>query len=279
LLVSAPGGAQIPLAQVTTISSVQGPAMISSENGLLRGTVTLNVRGRDVGGFVEEAKRVLSERVQLPPGYYVEWTGEYENQLRARARLQLVVPIVLVVIFVMLYFTYHSILEAAHVLMAVPFALTGGVYLLYALGYNFSVAVWVGFIALFGTAVQTGVVMVIYLNEAVERKKLEVGEHLSLRQLKEAVIEGAVLRLRPKLMTVSTVVAGLLPIMWSTSSGAEVMKPLATPVLGGMVSSLVHVLIVTPVIFFWLHERQIKRHAAEEVAGQELPAAELESES
>ena len=279
LLVSAPGGAQIPLAQVTTISSVQGPAMISSENGLLRGTVTLNVRGRDVGGFVEEAKRVLSERVQLPAGYYVEWTGEYENQLRARARLQLVVPIVLVVIFVMLYFTYHSILEAAHVLMAVPFALTGGVYLLYALGYNFSVAVWVGFIALFGTAVQTGVVMVIYLNEAVERKKLEVGEHLSLRQLKEAVIEGAVLRLRPKLMTVSTVVAGLLPIMWSTSSGAEVMKPLATPVLGGMVSSLVHVLIVTPVIFFWLHERQIKRHAAEEVAGQELPAAELESES
>ena len=279
LLVSAPGGAQIPLAQVTTITSVEGPAMISSENGLLRGTVTLNVRGRDVGGFVEEAKRALSERVHLPPGYYVEWTGEYENQLRARARLQLVVPIVLVVIFVMLYFTYHSILEAAHVLMAVPFALTGGVYLLYALGYNFSVAVWVGFIALFGTAVQTGVVMVIYLNEAVERKKLEVGEHLSLKQLREAAIEGAVLRLRPKVMTVSTVVAGLLPIMWSTSSGTEVMKPLATPVLGGMVSSLVHVLIVTPVIFFWLHERQIKRHAANKAAGQELPAAGLERES
>lgn len=279
LLVSAPGGAQVPLGQVTTISSVQGPAMISSENGLLRGTVTLNVRGRDVGGFVEEARRALSEQVHLPPGYYVEWTGEYENQLRARARLQLVVPIVLVVIFVMLYFTYHSILEAAHVLMAVPFALTGGVYLLYALGYNFSVAVWVGFIALFGTAVQTGVVMVIYLNEAVERKKLEVGGHLSLKQLKEAVMEGAVLRLRPKLMTVSTVVAGLLPIMWSTSSGAEVMKPLATPVLGGMVSSLVHVLIVTPVIFCWLHERQVKRHAAKEPAGQELPAPGLEKES
>src|SRR5204863_7840561 len=199
------------------------------------------------------------ERVHLPPGYYVEWTGEYENQLRARARLQLVVPIVLVVIFVMLYFTYHSILEAAHVLMAVPFALTGGVYLLYALGYNFSVAVWVGFIALFGTAVQTGVVMVIYLNEAVEHKKLEVGEHLSLKQLKEAVIEGAVLRLRPKVMTVSTVVAGLLPIMWSTSSGSEGMKPLATPVLGGMVSSLLHVLVVTPVIFFWLQERKLRK--------------------
>jgi len=279
LLVPAPGGAQIPLAQVTTISTVQGPTMISSENGLLRGTVTLNVRGRDVGGFVEEAKRVLNERVHLPPGYYAEWTGEFENQLRARARLQLVVPIVLVVIFVMLYFTYHSILEAAHVLMAVPFALTGGVYLLYALGYNFSVAVWVGFIALFGTAVQTGVVMVLYLNEAVERKKLEVGEHLSLRQLKDAVIEGAVLRLRPKVMTVSTVVAGLLPIMWSTSSGSEVMKPLATPVLGGMVSSLLHVLIVTPVIFSWLHERQMKRHAAEQAADEGLSAAELERKS
>jgi copper/silver efflux system protein len=277
LLVPAPGGAQIPLGQVTTIHTAAGPTMISSENGLLRGTVTLNVRGRDVGGFVNEAKKVLNERVQLPPGYYMEWAGEYENQLRARARLQLVVPIVLAVIFVMLYFTYHSVVEAAHVLLAVPFALTGGVYLLYALGYNFSVAVWVGFIALFGTAVQTGVVMVIYLNEAVERKKLEVGEHLSLKQLKEAVIEGAVLRLRPKVMTVSTVVAGLLPIMWSTSSGAEVMKPLATPVLGGMVSSLLHVLIVTPVIFFWLHERQIKRHAAEQVAGIELPAEELET--
>src|SRR5437868_6636682 len=269
LLVPASNGAQIPLAQVTTIQTVQGPTMISSENGLLRGTVTLNVRGRDVGGFVDEAKRVLNDRMQLPPGYYVEWTGEYENQLRARARLQLVAPIVLVVIFVMLYFTYHSILEAAHVLMAVPFALTGGVYLLYLLGYNFSVAVWVGFIALFGTAVQTGVVMWIYLNEAVERKKAEVGEHLSVTQLKEAVMEGAVLRLRPKVMTVSTVVAGLLPIMWSTSSGAEVMKRLATPVLGGMVSSLVHVLIVTPVIFFWLHEREIKRHAAKEPPNEE----------
>jgi copper/silver efflux system protein len=271
LPVSAPGGAQIPLAQVTKISTVAGPTMISSENGLLRGTVTLNVRGRDVGGFVADAKRVLSERVQLPAGYYIEWTGEYENQLRARARLQLVVPIVLAVIFVMLYFTYHSVIEAAHVLMAVPFALTGGVYLLYALGYNFSVAVWVGFIALFGTAVQTGVVMVIYLNEAVERRKLDVGEHLSPKQLKDAVIEGAVLRLRPKVMTVSTVVAGLLPIMWSTSSGAEVMKPLATPVLGGMVSSLLHVLIVTPVIFFWLRERELKRHAASQSVNEEQP--------
>jgi Cu(I)/Ag(I) efflux system membrane protein CusA/SilA len=144
--------------------------------------------------------------------------------------------------------------------MAVPFALTGGVFLLYALRYNFSVAVWVGFIALFGTAVQTGMVMVIYLNEAVERKRREMGGRMTRQSLKEAVMEGAVLRLRPKLMTVTTVVAGLLPIMWSASAGAEVMKPLAAPVLGGMVSSLLHVLVVTPVIFFWLRERELRRH-------------------
>ena len=172
-------------------------------------------------------------------------------------RLQIVLPIVLLVIFVLLYFTYHSALEAAHVLLAVPFALTGGVYLLWLLGYNFSVAVWVGFIALFGTAVQTGVVMVIYLEEAVERKRQELGGTLTRAALRDAVMEGALLRLRPKVMTVSTVIAGLLPIMWSTRVGAEVMKPLATPVLGGMVSSLIHVLIVTPVIFFWIRERRL----------------------
>jgi len=256
LLVNAPGGAQIPIAQVASIREVNGASMISSENGLLRGTVLLNVRGRDVGSFVDEAKLALRDRVQLPAGYYVEWSGQYEDQQRARARLLLVMPMVLAVIFVLLYLTYHSFIEAAHVLLAVPFALTGGVYLLYAMGYNFSVAVWVGFIALFGTAVQTGMVMVIYLEEAVERKKKEVGEGFTRENLRQAVMEGALLRLRPKVMTVSTVVAGLLPIMWSTSAGAEVMKPLATPVLGGMVSSLVHVLIVTPVIFYWLRERE-----------------------
>src|SRR6185369_10352595 len=170
--------------------------------------------------------------------------------------------------FVFLYFTYHSALEAAHVLLAVPFALTGGLYLVWLLGYNFSVAVWVGFIALFGTAVQTGVVMVIYLEEAVERTRRERGGVLTRTTLREAVIEGALLRLRPKVMTVATVVAGLLPIMWSTRAGAEVMKPLATPVLGGMASSLLHVLVVTPVLFFWIHERRLGlRH-------ESLPATE-----
>jgi Cu(I)/Ag(I) efflux system membrane protein CusA/SilA len=170
----------------------------------------------------------------------------------------MVIPIVLLVIFALLYRTYGSAKEAAHVLLAVPFALTGGVFLVKLLGLNFSVAVWVGFIALFGTAVQTGVVMVIYLEEAVARR-IAVDGHLTRDGLHAAVMEGALLRLRPKVMTVATVVAGLLPLMWSTRTGAEFMRPLAAPVLGGMLSSLAHVLIVTPVIFIWLREREIRR--------------------
>ena len=257
--IMAANGSTVPLAQVADIRTTEGPSMIQSENGLLRGTVLLNVRGRDVGSFVEEARAAITKQIQLPAGYYINWSGQYENQQRARARLMIVIPIVLLVIFGLLYLTYHSALEAAHVLLAVPFALTGGVYLVWLLDYNFSVAVWVGFIALFGTAVQTGVVMVIYLNEAVEKKREELGGRLTREALMEAVKEGALLRLRPKVMTVSTVVAGLLPIMWSSSAGSEVMKPLATPVLGGMVSSLLHVLIVTPVIFYWLHERELRK--------------------
>ncbi len=257
--VASPSGGAIPLASLANIRTVSGPTMISSENGLLRGTVLFNVRGRDVGSFVEEAKGVLAQQLQLPAGYYFAWSGQYENQVRAKQRLMIVVPIVVLVIFALLYFTYNSAIEAAHVLMAVPFALTGGVYLVWLLGYNFSVAVWVGFIALFGTAVQTGVVMVIYLEDAVARKRRELGDHFDKQSLFEAVKEGALLRLRPKVMTVSTVVAGLLPIMWSSSAGAEVMKPLAAPVLGGMVSSLLHVLIVTPVIFSFIRERELAR--------------------
>jgi len=260
VLVAAPNGTQIPLRDIARIRVVMGPSMITSENGLLRGTVLMNVRGRDVGGFVEEAKRIVAQRVSMPPGYYIEWSGQYENQIRAKQRLQIVIPVVLVIIFVLLYMTYHSAKEALHVLLAVPFALSGGIFLLKFLGYNFSVAVWVGFIALFGTAVQTGVVMVIYLEEAVRRKMASGGE-LTIDKLHEAVMEGALLRLRPKVMTVATVVAGLLPIMWSTHTGAEVMKPLATPVLGGMVSSLLHVLIVTPVIFTTFRERELRRKA------------------
>src|SRR5262249_37356257 len=202
VLVANASGTQVPLGQVAHIQHARGPAMISSENGLLLATVLLNVHGRDVGGFVAEARATVGRDVRLPPGYYIGWSGRWENQERARQRLQIVLPIVLLVIFTLLYFTYHSVAEAAHVLLAVPFALTGGVYLLWLLGYNFSVAVWVGFIALFGTAVQTGVVMVIYLEEAVERKRQEQGGTLTRAALKEAVIDGALLRLRPKVMTV-----------------------------------------------------------------------------
>jgi copper/silver efflux system protein len=258
VLVTASNGAQIPLGEIADIRLVMGPTMISSENGLLRGTVLMNVRGRDVGGFVADAQRAVARQVKMPQGYYIEWSGQYENEISARKRLELVIPIVFLIIFLLLYKTYNSFREASHVILAVPFALSGGVFLLKLLGYNFSVAVWVGFIALFGTAVQTGVVMVIYLEEAVARKRAAEGT-LTVAGLREAVIEGALLRLRPKVMTVSTIVAGLLPIMWSARTGAEVMKPLATPVLGGMVSSLVHVLIVTPVIFTWLRERELRR--------------------
>jgi len=258
VLVAASNGAQIPLAQLASIQVVMGPAMISSENGLLRGSVLMNVRGRDVGSFVADAQRTVARQVKLPPGYYVDWSGQYENQLSARRRLMLVIPAVFAIMSILLYKIYDSVKEALHVMLAVPFALTGGIFLLKILGYNFSVAVWVGFIALFGTAVQTGVVMVIYLEEAVARKKVTMGT-LTVQGLHEAVMEGALLRLRPKVMTVSTVIAGLLPLMWSARTGAEVMKPLATPVLGGMVSSLLHVLVVTPVIFTWLREREIRR--------------------
>ena len=251
-------GATVPLADVAKIEKVEGPSMIQSENGLLRGTVLLNVRGRDIGSFVEEADRVIKRDVQMPGGYYFAWSGQYENQQHARSRLLVVVPIVILIIFATLYLTYHSFLEAAHVLLAIPFALTGGFYLLWMMQYNFSVAVWVGFIALFGAAVQTAIVMVVYLEEAVARKKEDLGK-LDKRSLLDAVMEGALLRLRPKVMTVTTILAGLLPIMWSTGAGGEVMRPLAIPVFGGMVSSLLHVLIVTPVVFYWLRLFELSR--------------------
>ena len=260
--------AQVPLAQLADIRFRPGPSMISSENGLLRERVFLNVRGRDVGSFVDEAKRIVDEKVTLPAGYFLQWSGQYEHQIRARNRLAIVVPLCFAIIFVLLYLTYHSAKEAAHVILAIPFALTGGNLLLWLLHtlaakygwateFHMSVAVWVGYIALFGTAVQTAVVMVVYLEEALQRKA--AAGPLTPGSIREAAMEGAVLRLRPKLMTVSTVVMGLLPIMWSAAAGSEVMKPIATPVLGGMISSLFHVLIVTPVIWTWLKQRELER--------------------
>jgi Cu(I)/Ag(I) efflux system membrane protein CusA/SilA len=257
LLIGMPGGKHIPLAQVATIRRTSGPNEIQSENGRLKSYVQANVQGRDLAGFVKEVKARV-EAIPRPPGVKFEFAGEYENHLRLIDTMKLVVPIVLTIIFMLLYIVYGSVKEAAHVILAVPFALTGGVFLQYALGYNFSAAVAVGYIALFGTAIQTGVVMVVYLEEALAQKRKALGAAFTRTDLIAAIKEGARLRLRPKVMTVATIVASLLPIMWSTRTGAEVMKPLAAPVIGGMLSSLLHILVVTPVIFAWLREREYR---------------------
>ncbi|GFO61711.1 cation transporter [Geomonas silvestris] len=248
---------QVPLSLVTKLKMSTGAPEINSEGGLLRSIVFLNVRGRDMGGFVGEAKTVLEKQLKLPPGYYVAWSGQWENQVRAKARLQLLVPAGLLIIFILLYFTFHSALEASMVMLSVPFALVGGVYLVKALGYNMSVAVWVGFIALYGIAVETGVVMVIYLHEALDKRLLK--GPVTEKDIYEATFEGAVLRLRPKLMTVAVALIGLVPIMWSSGTGADVMKPIAAPMIGGMISSAVHVLIMTPVIFVLMKIHDLKK--------------------
>jgi Cu(I)/Ag(I) efflux system membrane protein CusA/SilA len=260
VLVPTPAGKFIPLGQVAKIRRNTGASEIASENGRLRLFVQANVQDRDLGSFVKEVKARIAGDVKFEGGMTIEYSGQYENQLRAQRTLSIIVPTVLVIIFLLLYVVYHSAKEAAHVVLAVPFALTGGVFLQYLLGYNFSVAVWVGYIALFGTAIQTGVVMVVYLEEMLKKKQAERGTAFNRADLIQAVKDGARLRLRPKVMTVATIVASLLPIMWSARTGAEVMKPLATPVIGGMLSSLVHILIVTPVIFCWLRERELTQN-------------------
>lgn len=251
----------IPLGMVAKISREIGANEIASENGRLRSYVQANVQDRDLGGFVQEIEQKL--KTINWEGMTYKMTGEYENQRRFVQTMLIVFPIVLLIIFVLLYIVYHSALEAAHVMLAVPFALSGGVLLQKLLGYNFNGAVWVGYIALFGTAVQTGVVMVVYLEETVKARMNQLGAAFAYGDLVQAVKDGARLRLRPKVMTVATIVASLLPIMWSHRQGAEVMQPLATPVIGGMISSLVHILIVTPVIFLWLRGREFNQGKVE----------------
>ncbi|GHS98313.1 cation transporter [Planctomycetales bacterium] len=249
----------VPLAQVATIKRVIGPNEIASENGRLRVYVQANVEGRDLGGFVDEIKERLHREIHLAAGETIEYSGQYENQLHARQTLMVVFPAVILVIFILLVMTFHSVGEAAHVLLAVPFALTGGVILQAILGFNFSVAVWVGYIALFGTAIQTGIVMVVYLEEAVQSARAAKGAELTLPEFITAVKAGARLRLRPKVMTVATTIASLLPIFWSARTGVEIMQPLAAPVVGGMISSLLHILLVTPVLFVILHGRHLAK--------------------
>ncbi len=258
VLIKTPMGAQIPLGQLAAITLAPGPSMLRDENGQLAGYVYVDTAGSNIGAYVEQAKRAIAAHVQLPTGYTLQWTGQYEFQVRARERFTILIPLVFAIIFILLYMTFHSASEATVVMLSVVYAMTGGVILQWLLGYNFSVAVWVGYIALYGVAVQTGVVMVVYLHEALDKRLRERGE-LTEDDLQEATIAGSVLRLRPKLMTVCVVMAGLVPILWSTGVGSDIMKPIAAPIVGGMVTSTIHVLIITPVIFFIMKRRALRR--------------------
>ncbi|TAE32393.1 MAG: efflux RND transporter permease subunit [Candidatus Kapaibacterium sp.] len=253
----------VPLSYLADIRVVNGPSMINSEHGSLRAVVFMNARGRDMGGVVEDAQKAIAERLKLPTGYSVEWSGQYEHKIRADRTIKIIMPVVFLLIFVLLYFTLHDYVEAGVVMLSVPFALIGGMYMIYALGYNFSIAVWVGFIALYGVAVETGVVMVVYLHEALDKRLLAVqrGERgeLTAEDIHEAAVDGSVLRLRPKLMTVLTAMIGLVPVMWATGTGADVMKPLTAPMIGGLLTSAVHVLVVTPVLFVIMKEHALKK--------------------
>ncbi|MBI3125064.1 MAG: efflux RND transporter permease subunit [Ignavibacteriales bacterium] len=253
----------LPLAELADINLVTGPPMISSENGMLRSIVFMNTRGRDMGSVMVDAKEIIEEGLKLPPGYSYTWSGQYESKVRAQQTMQVIMPVVFLIIFVLLYFTLKDYLEAGVVMLSVPFALIGGMYMIFILGYNFSVAVWVGFIALYGVAVETGVVMVVYLHESLDKRlrafyKGERG-HLTKEDIYDATVEGSVLRLRPKLMTVGTSMVGLIPVMWATGTGSDVMKPLTAPLIGGLLTSAVHVLVVTPILFAMMKERALKK--------------------
>jgi Cu(I)/Ag(I) efflux system membrane protein CusA/SilA len=258
VLVKTPKGAQVPLGQLASITLTTGPAMIRDESGQLAGYVYVDTAMSDIGGYVDQAKRAIAAHVALPPGYTLLWTGQYEFQVRARERFKLLIPLVFAIIFLLLYLTFHSASEATIVMLSVVYAMTGGVILQWLLGYNFSVAVWIGYIALYGVAVQTGVVMVVYLHEALDAR-LRRGGQMTEVDVREATIAGSVLRLRPKLMTVSVVMAALLPILWSTGVGSDIMKPIVAPIIGGMVTSTIHVLVITPVIFYIMKTRALHR--------------------
>ena len=253
----------IPLEAVADIKITEGPPMINSENALLRGTVLFNVRDRDLGSTVEEAQQTLNRMLQkLPKGYFIEWSGQYENLIRGEKTLKLILPVVLLIIFLCMYFAFHSVREAFFSLITVPFALIGGAYMIYFWGVNLSVAVSVGFIALFGLAVETGIVMVIYLNDAMQQlvaKKGNSKETITKEDLRQYVIQGAAKRLRPKIMTVSVSLFALIPILWSSGVGSDVMKPIVLPMVGGVITSAIFVLLVTPLIFLMNKEYELRK--------------------
>ncbi len=258
VLIGTPSGAQIPLSQVARISFSKGPAMIRDEDGALTGYIYLDLNNSNYGGFVDRANQELKQKLRLPAGYTYQWSGEYQFEQRAKQRLKLILPVVFFVIFFLLYLVFHSVAEALVLIFPTIYALTGGLLLQWLLHYNFSVAVAVGYIALFGIAVETGVVMVVYLHEALQ-KHLQSGAETTVGDIEAAAIEGAVQRLRPKLMTVAAVLASLAPILWESGIGSDVMKPIAAPIVGGMITSTIHVLILVPVFFVMMKERALKR--------------------
>jgi copper/silver efflux system protein len=259
----------IPLSTVADIKFEDGPPMITSENAMLRGAVLFNVRDRDLGSTVKEAVEKLNQEMGLlPSGYYLEWSGQYENLIRGQRTLMVILPVVLLIIFVSLYLAFKSVREAFFSLITVPFALIGGAYMVYFYGVNLSVAVAVGFIALFGIAVETGVVMVIYLNDAMQQLVKLRGnsrEAISTEDLREYVIAGAAKRLRPKLMTVCVALFGLVPVLWATGVGSDVMQPIVLPMIGGVLTSSTHILLVTPLIFLMTKEYELKKFGKIEV--------------
>src|SRR5213594_3723896 len=259
VLIPTATGAQIPLGQIAEIVVTKGPPSISDESGALSGLVSVAVSGRDLRGYVEEAQRAVKERVTLPPGYRLVWTGQYEHLVRAEERLKLVVPVTLALILLLLYLNFRSLAKSLIVLLSVPFGAVGAFWYLHYLSYNLSVAVWVGIIALAGVAAETGVVMLVYLDEAYERRVRE-GRMTTTQDLYDAVLEGAVQRVRPVMMTVSAIIGGLLPIMWTTGTGADVMKRIAAPMIGGMVTATVLTLLVIPVIYALWRGRAVNRH-------------------
>jgi Cu(I)/Ag(I) efflux system membrane protein CusA/SilA len=261
LQLQTPGAGPIPLSAVADVTITEGPPMINSENAMLRGALLFNVRGRDMGSTVSEAKERLEKAIKnLPKGYFLEWSGQYENQVRAQNRLMIIIPIVLLLILVILYFTFNNLREVLIVLASIPVALVGGAYSLHFFNVNFSVAVAVGFIALFGVAIETGVLMLVYLNNALYFKvKNHTTGTLTNQHIEDAVYEGAVQRLRPKLMTVLVDIIGLLPVLVATGAGSDVMKPITIPFVFGLLTSTIFVLIVLPVIYAYVRERELAR--------------------
>ena len=269
LQVQTQGFGPVPLDALAGIKITEGPPMINSENALLRGTVLFNVRGRDLGGTVQEAQQKLNASIgKMPKGFFIDWSGEYENLIRGEKTLKLIMPFVLVIIFIAMYFAFDSAREALLSLISLPFALIGGAFIIYFWGVNLSVAVAVGFIALFGLAVETNIVMIIYLNDAMQQlvaKKGNSRETITKDDLREYTIMGAVKRLRPKIMTVSVSLFALVPILWSSGVGSDVMKPIVLPMVGGVITSAIYVLLVTPLIFLMNKEYELKKFGKIEV--------------